>query len=167
MRFIKGQSLKEEIEKFHGTKPGEAPTADAPHTPTVQSRAALRLDIGERAVAFRKLLQRFIDVCEAVHYAHSRGILHRDLKPGNVMVGRYGETLVVDWGLAKVLGSESKHESTETQIVPSSGSGGTPTMMGTAVGTPAYMSPEQAAGPDDWTRWDRPATSTAWGPRCM
>ena len=53
---------------------------------------------------FRQLLRRFIDVCNAVAYAHSRGVLHRDLKPGNIMLGKYGETLVVDWGLAKVIG---------------------------------------------------------------
>ena len=52
-------------------------------------------------VEFRKLLGRFVDVCQAIEYAHSRGVLHRDLKPGNIMLGKYGETLVVDWGLAK------------------------------------------------------------------
>ena len=82
MRFIRGDSLKEAIERFH--------KADPP----AGTRAS-------RALALRQLLRRFVDVCNAVAYAHSRGVLHRDLKPGNIMLGKYGETLVVDWGLAK------------------------------------------------------------------
>ena len=57
-------------------------------------------------MALRGLLNRFVAVCNAVAYAHSRGILHRDLKPANIMLGPYGETLVVDWGLAKVIGRD-------------------------------------------------------------
>src|SRR6185437_2502671 len=86
MRFVKGDSLKDAIRRFH------------------QADADPRRDPGERALALRGLLMRFLDVCNAVAYAHSRGVLHRDLKPGNIMLGPFGETLVVDWGLAKVVG---------------------------------------------------------------
>ena len=128
MRFIRGDSLAEAIARFH--------KAD------VSGR-----DPGERTLELRKLLGRFIDVCEAIEYAHSRGVLHRDLKPGNVMLGKYGETLVVDWGLAKSVGrGERATETGETTLQPSSGDSVDPTLMGKALGTPAYMSPEQAAG---------------------
>ena len=126
MRFIKGQSLKEAITEFYEDK---------------------NLTESERSLQMRKLLGRFIDVCQAIGYAHSRGVLHRDLKPGNIMLGKYGETLVVDWGLAKVKGrDESSLESGEQTLKPASGDSATPTMAGSAIGTPAYMPPEQAAG---------------------
>jgi serine/threonine protein kinase/WD40 repeat protein len=123
MRFIKGDSLKEAIERFYRG------TADF------------------SSLEFRKLLGRFVDVCNAIEYAHSRGVLHRDLKPGNIMLGKYGETLVVDWGLAKVVGRPEAHASgEELTLKPSSGSGSAPTQMGSAIGTPQYMSPEQSEG---------------------
>ena len=128
MRFIRGDSLKEAIDHFH---------ADA----------ALKKDPGRRSLELRKLLHRFTDVCNAIEYAHSRGVLHRDIKPGNIIVGKHGETLVVDWGLAKPLGRvEPRSESGERTLVPSSASGSAETLPGSALGTPAYMSPEQAEG---------------------
>jgi WD40 repeat protein/tRNA A-37 threonylcarbamoyl transferase component Bud32 len=126
MRLIKGDSLKDAIDRFH--------KKDTPG-----------LDPDERDLALRQLLRRFIDVCNAVEYAHSRGVLHRDLKPANVMLGPYGETLVVDWGLAKPVGRpEEARASGELTLRPLGA--GAPTQMGQALGTPAYMSPEQAAG---------------------
>jgi tetratricopeptide (TPR) repeat protein len=131
MRFIKGNSLKDAIRRFH----------EAEQEP--------RRISGQSTLELRNLLGRFMDVCDAVAYAHSRGVLHRDLKPGNIMLGKYGETLVVDWGLAKALDrpeTEPETERSELPLKPASGSALDPSLAGSAVGTPAYMSPEQVDG---------------------
>jgi len=87
-----------------------------------------------------KLLPHFADVCQALAYAHGRGVVHRDLKPENVMVGEFGETVVLDWGLAKVRGASDS--SADTPFTAKAGQ----TVDGTVIGTPLYMSPEQAFG---------------------
>ena len=125
MRFIRGVNLQVALEDYHRSK----------------------ADAAEKQLQFRQLLARFIDVCNAMEYAHSRGVIHRDIKPSNIMLGDYGETLVVDWGLAKSQGDGFETEDVlAPPVYPSRRASSTETKIGRVVGTPAYMSPEQAAG---------------------
>jgi serine/threonine-protein kinase len=107
---------------------------------------ALRLgrEASDHGFTLRRLLELFLRACEAVAYAHVRGVVHRDLKPANIMLGDYGEVFVVDWGLAKVLGQErSADETLDEPIAPL---GKRMTQAGAITGTPSYMAPEQAQG---------------------
>jgi serine/threonine protein kinase len=128
MRFIKGKTLKDAINGWH--KSYSSP-----------------FESSESRLAFRNLLSRFVDACFAIAYANSRGVLHRDIKPSNIMLGKFGETLVVDWGLAKKVGRANPADSScgdASVIIDSRDTAST--MDGSALGTPPYMSPEQAAG---------------------
>ncbi len=135
MRFIQGQSLSEAIAAYH-------------HSITIGSKTS---EPAHQSIGLRKLLARFLDLCNTVNYAHDQGVVHRDIKPSNVMLGKYGETLLVDWGLAKRVGdpsleSESGNDSLDPLSPSLLGSGSALTLPGSAHGTPAYMSPEQAMG---------------------
>jgi non-specific serine/threonine protein kinase/serine/threonine-protein kinase len=94
---------------------------------------------------FRDLLRRFVSVCEAIAYAHSRNVIHRDLKPSNVMLGEFGETMILDWGLAKRIDDDVEID--DAAVAGNSQAGMSPiTIDGQVVGTPLYMAPEQATG---------------------
>jgi len=126
MRFLGDDSLIQVIKAYHERHPRPDPTA----------------------VEFRRLLGRFVAICEVIAYAHSRGVLHRDLKPHNVMLGRFGETLIIDWGLARSTGQSDPGgaEPGGVPLAPPSRAGPTSSLPGHLIGSPPYMSPEQAAG---------------------
>ena len=132
MRFIRGDSLKDGHRR-------------ASTGPTARGR-----DPGERALAAARAAAAGSSTSATRSaYAHSRGVLHRDLKPGNIMLGKYGETLVVDWGLAKAVGRRRRRRAgdvDERTLAPSRAATCESTELGARLGTPAYMSPEQAAG---------------------
>jgi serine/threonine protein kinase len=118
------------------------------------------------------LLQIFEQVCQAVAFAHSQNVIHRDLKPANIMVGAFGEVQVMDWGLARVLGSREPDESETRSMVETETFSGMETgalnrddtelsRAGEALGTPAYMPKEQALG--EWDKVDARADVFALG----
>ena len=141
MKLIKGRTLDDLIRASGGRQPPDSSDhrgADAPRSPNL-------------VAAFEK-------VCEAVGYAHAHGVVHRDLKPSNVMVGSFGEVQVMDWGLAKVLGSGGRappesgpddHTTAPGTEVVSARELDDVTQAGAVLGTAAYMPPEQAIGAVD------------------
>jgi WD40 repeat protein/serine/threonine protein kinase len=121
MRFVQGRTLTEAAREYHERR---------------RARLAGPLEL-------TTLLNAFLGVCDTVAYAHSRGVIHRDLKGQNVVLGDFGEVIVLDWGFAKVVGrddDEPEQIRADEPVTPEQ------TVSGEVVGTPAYMSPEQAAG---------------------
>ncbi len=127
MRYIRGESLRDAIKRIY-----EANEKD---------RDPIKLDHERRG-----LLQRFVAACYTVAYAHSRGVVHRDIKPANIMLGEYGDTIVVDWGLAKPLGLVPEADPSSESPIPRSGTGSAHSTTPGVKGTPAFMSAEQARG---------------------
>jgi serine/threonine-protein kinase len=125
MRFVRGRTLAEAARAYHERRArGEAGPLE-----------------------LRELLTAFVGVCQAVAYAHSRGVLHRDVKPQNVVLGDFGEVMLLDWGLAKVTGESEDAAAADRGPVALAGEGKQDeTVAGQVLGTPAYMAPEQAEG---------------------
>jgi Protein kinase domain len=128
MRFVRGRTFGEAIAGYHQRR---------------ASGTAGALDL-------RELLAAFVTLCQAVAYAHSRRVIHRDLKPANVILGDFGEVILLDWGIAKVLGEPEAADPNATRDANAGaadpGDGVSATRYGQVLGTPAYMAPEQAAG---------------------
>jgi serine/threonine-protein kinase len=119
MRFIRGRTLSEAIAAYHrARREGQAGPLD-----------------------LRGLVDAFVGITNAVAYAHSRGVIHRDLKPQNVVLGDFGEVILLDWGLAKVVDGPEHAPAPRAE-----GAGRGATVEGQVLGTPAYMAPEQAEG---------------------
>src|SRR5262245_5843826 len=126
MRLVKGRSLDEAVKDYHQRRPaGQAQPLE---------RAAL--------------LQAFVQVCQTVAYAHDRGVVHRDLKGPNVVLGDYGEVIVLDWGLAKLLG-HPEESAPLPAVTLDPAETHDPSLPGALLGTPSYLAPEQAAGLHD------------------
>jgi serine/threonine-protein kinase len=124
MKLIRGRTLKQLLGELRAL-------AEKHQRPPAELNLRARLEI-------------FLQVCNAVSHAHTRGVMHRDLKPDNIMVGAFGEVILMDWGIARLLDGYEP-------VTPESDVGGHAerTQYGLAIGTPRYMSPEQAQGRND------------------
>jgi len=132
--------------------PGIVPVHDVGTLPDGRIFYAMKFVRGNRLdeyaaqnVSIRDRLRKFEAVCDAVAFAHAHGVIHRDLKPQNIMIGSFGEVLVLDWGVAKILATDDTDEDGSIRLNPNN-TWLTDTSAGTVIGTRDYMSPEQARG---------------------
>lgn len=132
MRLVEGVTLRSAIKDFHAKYP-----------PPDVSR--------QRSMQLRQLIGAIVSVCNTLRFAHSKGVLHRDIKPSNIMLGEYGETLLLDWGLAKSQKQSVPYSDLEAKAHQHRRRLEDPedTGTGSVMGTPHYMSPEQAEGDVD------------------
>jgi serine/threonine protein kinase len=144
--------------------PGIVPVHDVGKLPDGRMFYVMKYVVGDRLDSYAKRiaslsdrLRTFLRICDAMAFAHARGFLHRDLKPDNIMVGPFGEVLVMDWGLAKIIRVESQPTGQQSRSGPIDTLSSSPpssgvrnlTQDGAVLGTPGYMSPEQARGAID------------------
>ena len=126
MKYVEGETLESVIERIKAGDP-----------------ATLReYDITRR-------VEIFVGVLRALHFAHEKGVIHRDIKPANVMIGRFGEVVLMDWGVARPVGGSREGNAADPSALVTADGRASATSFGALIGTPLYMSPEQARGQND------------------
>jgi serine/threonine protein kinase len=126
MKYVEGETLENVLDRL---KAGDAATL--------------------REYDITRRVEIFVAILRALHFAHEKGVIHRDIKPANVMIGRYGEVVLMDWGVARPAGGNREGNAPDPSALVTNDGRASMTSVGALVGTPLYMSPEQARGQND------------------